>query len=112
MAQVVEVEVGQAGTHERLTKSMLEPTDPASLGIREYEIQFRGRGVVAKEVDDGRVHWDVPSLAILRILYDDEARIEVQIVPVKATNFAGAHAGMESNGDNCLKVRCDTRFHQ
>jgi hypothetical protein len=49
---------------------------------------------VAKECDDSRVHWDVSGLAVLRITDDQEARVEVQIAPLKIADLSTAHAGV------------------
>jgi hypothetical protein len=52
---------------------------------------------VAKECDDSRVHWDVSGLAVLRITDDQEARVEVQIAPLKIADLSTAHAGVKGD---------------
>lgn len=65
-----------------------------------------------KEIDDGRIHRDVSRLTVLRVSDDDEARVEVQIVPLQAPDLAGAHPGMERHSYYRSEVGRDPGLHE
>ena len=91
---------------------MLNPSQPAARSVSEYEFRSRRSGKVAKQIDDSRIHRNVPRLSVLRVSDDDEPRGEVEIIPLKTADFPGAHPGMERHSDYRAKMRCDAGFHK